>query len=194
VVTRTRIDGLLLEGIRNGNSAINLSKKLEQFLLPSRAAFRTGKPYGVDASADAMRLARSEITRAHSFASYVAGLGNPFVDGWDFALSVRHPRFDICDRLATIGMQGERLRDPYNIYEAGLPIPVQDTHPHCLCSGRPAVTRSADDVIADLRESIGRGEEPPITPIDAYQFVRLMLGGYLASQVAREELEDPEFA
>lgn len=131
IVTRTKVDGLLLEGMRTGRSSLDMAKSLERFILPTRAVFRTSKPYGADASFDAMRLARTEITRAHSMASLAAGLGNPFVDGWDFALSARHPRFDICDKLATISMTGKRIRDPYPI-TSPVPIPVRDTHPQCV--------------------------------------------------------------
>jgi hypothetical protein len=45
--------------------------------------------------------------RAHSVDEYVNVERNAFVSGMDWALSARHPRVDICDRLATIGMGGQ---------------------------------------------------------------------------------------
>lgn len=185
ITTRTRIDGLLLEAIRTGRGAFQLAKDLEQFLLPTRAAFRTRRPYGQDASFDALRLARTEIGRAHTQASYVAGLANPFVESFDWALSASHPKFDICDRLATIGMQGQRLKDPYPA-TGEVPKPFEDSHPQCLCTLRPGPLTPTADVVQQLRAMMGKGEVAPITPIDAWPFLRLLLGAYLASLIFGE--------
>lgn len=189
VRTRTQIDNLLLEGINTGRSSLDIAKDLEQFLLPNRKPFRTRRPYGSDASFDAMRLARSEITRAHSYASFAAATANPFVDGWDFALSAQHPKIDICDTLATIGMGGERLKDPYPLDGGDVPIPVQDTHPQCICTGRPAVIRSRKEIIDQLRTMMGQGDDAPITPINVYNFLKVLLGAYLANLIFTEILQ-----
>jgi hypothetical protein len=61
VDTRARLDAMLAEQIRNGNSALNISKKSEQFMLPGRAALRTTKPYGTDASYRGMVLGRTRL-------------------------------------------------------------------------------------------------------------------------------------
>ncbi len=184
VQTRLKIDALLSDGIRNGISARALAKQLEQFLLPNRAALRTKKPYGTDASYDAMRLARSEITRAHSQASKVAAIANPFVTGLDWALSARHPRADICDGLATIGMDGSRLRDPYPPENA--PVPVQSSHPMCLCSTRPFVTANRAEVVADLRARMQQGAPAPLTPLNMRGMLTRLLGTYLAQETLRQ--------
>jgi hypothetical protein len=126
---RLKIDALLTDGIRSGRSALQMSKDLEAFLMPSRKLRRTNKPYGTDASYHAMVLARSEISRAASEASFAASRANPFVSGMDWRLSASHPKIDICDSLATINMAGERVKDPYPLDSA--PMVVADSHPQC---------------------------------------------------------------
>jgi hypothetical protein len=194
VRTRTALDRLLLEGINNGTSPDKLARRVEQFLLPSRAAIRTKKPYGSDGSFDAMRLARSEITRAHSAATLISSKANPFVDGMDWKLSARHPRADICDSIASIGMGGERLRVPYPLDEA--PTPVESSHPQCICVLIPSVTKSREQVVAELTARWQAGELPPITPAAGYtdrgygpsSFLNVIwtaLGAYSAFEVGR---------
>jgi hypothetical protein len=182
--TRLKIDALLSDGIRNGISARTLAKQLEQFLLPNRAALRTKKPYGSDASFDAMRLARSEISRAHGQASKVAAIANPFVTGLDFCLSARHPRVDICDRLATIGTDGSRLKDPYPPESA--PVPVQSTHPFCLCHTRAFVAASRAEVVADLRRQMEQGIPAPLTPLNRRSMLSSLLGTYMAQEILQQ--------
>jgi hypothetical protein len=181
--TRLKVDALLSDGIRSGRSARTLAKELEQFLLPNRKALRTKKPYGSDASYDAMRLARSEIARAHGQASKIAAIANPFVTGLDWCLSAKHPRFDICDGLATIGMGGERLKDPYPPESA--PVPVQSSHPNCLCHTRAFVTASRAEVVADLRAQMEQGGPAPLTPLNMRGMLIKLLGGYLAGEALR---------
>jgi len=129
--TRQRIDAILSEGIRNGEGALQLSRKLEQFLLPGRAQLRTYKPYGVDASYRGMLLGRTEIARAHGEATLISARLNPYVSGIDWALSASHPKMDICDQLATIGMGGGRLKEPYDLYG----VPGYPPHPQCVLPG-----------------------------------------------------------
>lgn len=181
--TQLKIDALLSDGIRNGISARDLAKQLEQFLLPNRAALRTKRPYGSDGSIDAMRLARSEISRAHGQASKIAAITNPFVSGIDWALSAQHPRFDICDGLATIGMDGERIRDPYPPESA--PVVVQDSHPQCLCHNSPFVASSRSEIVDDLRAQMGTGNRAPMTPLNTREMLQKLLGAYLASEMLR---------
>lgn len=181
--TRGRMDAFLSERIRNGQGSLQMSRELERFLLPGRAPLRTKKPYGTDASFDAMRLARTEIARAHTEATFISSRLNPYVTGMDWALSAQHPKLDICDRLATIGMQGQRLKAPYPIDSA--PHVVEDSHPQCLCNNRPAVTEDIDSVIERLRGQIGAGE-PPLTPAQPFRLLRLMIGTYLVDLVRQE--------
>lgn len=184
--TRLKMDQMLMDNIRSGTGARELARMLEQFLLPERINLRTKKPYGQDASYDAMRLARSEIGRAHSQATRAASKANPFVTTLDWRLSAAHPKQDVCDDLATIGMGGERIRDPYPVDEA--PIPVEDSHAQCLCATVPGPLKPMDEVVGDLRGMLDRGESAPVTPIDAFDFITLLLGGVVVGAIAKEVL------
>lgn len=188
--TRRRVDALLSEGIRQGRSPMALANDLEAFLLPTRTWRRTTAPYGRDASFDAMRLARTEISIAHSRASFAAAWANPFVDGMDWALSARHPKLDICDGLATIGMNGQRVRKPYPLNNA--PMVVADSHPQCNCTNRPAITESSAQVIAELRDMMAAGKPAPVTPL-ADVFLGWLLGDLL-DYVANSDFVEASYA
>lgn len=174
VRSRTSIDQVVADGIRTGRSSLQIARDVEALLLPGRT-IRTKRPYGTYVSADAMRLARTEIARAHASASLAAGRANPFVSGFDWALSARHPKMDICDQIASIGMGGERLRDPYPV-DGYVPQPVVDSHPNCLCNIRPAVTATEDEVIAQLRQYIADNTPAPLTALEPERFTVSMLG------------------
>ncbi|MBX3081705.1 MAG: hypothetical protein KF716_08715 [Anaerolineae bacterium] len=177
--TRTKLDAMLTDAIRNGASASDLAKMVEAYLVPGRLGKRTNRPYGRDASYDGMRLARTEISRAHNYASYAASAVNPYVRGIDFKLSISHPRMDICDDKATIGMTGERLKDPYPVNAAVL-API---HPHCLCVNMPALIDDTAEITAQLREAIQESRrlnlEPHMNAADADAFTRMLFGLYL---------------
>lgn len=180
---RLRIDQMLTDGIRQGRSAVALAKDLEQFLLPGLSLKRTKKPYGRNVSYHAMVLARTEISRAHSAATFAASRANPFVDGMDWALSARHPKVDICDRLATIGMGGQRLKPAYPLDDA--PMVVVNSHPQCICTNRPTVSETEGNVVNYLRDRLVSGKPPVVTPLRLDRFMRPLLGD-LHSLVARE--------
>lgn len=144
---RARLDAMLAEQIRNGNSAFNISKKAEQFMLPGRAALRTDKPYGKDASYRGMVLGRTEITRAHGEATLISGQLNPYVTGTDWVLSGSHPKMDICDQLATVDASGNRRKDPYPIGS----FPAYPSHPQELCNLQNTVTKTPEQVTEELR-------------------------------------------
>ena len=179
VATRTKLDAMLADAIRNGISATDLAKQVEAFLVPGRLGKRTKRPYGRDASYDGMRLARTEISRAHNYASYAASAVNPYVRGIDWALSISHPKMDICDDLATIGMTGERLKDPYPVEAAKIP----PAHSNCLCHSRPALIEDTDEVTAKLREAVQESRrlnlEPYMNAATAAAFTRMLTGLFL---------------
>ena len=85
--TRSKVDALISEAFREGWGAERLAATLEQFLLPNRANLRTNKPYGRNASFDAMRIARTEIARAANHASFISAYTNPYVNQIDVARS-----------------------------------------------------------------------------------------------------------
>lgn len=169
--TRAQIDGLLAEGIRTGQGALSLSRRLEQFIVPGRAALRTKRPYGRDASYAAMRLARTEITRAHGQATMIASQMNPFVERIRWQLSGSHPELDECDSLAANGP-----------YELGA-VPPYPPHPHCLCALIPVVTARPAQVVTALRAMLDEADRDPalrgrlaVNPTNPDRFVGALLG------------------
>src|SRR5690606_79860 len=157
-----------------------------------RAAFRTSRPYGTDASFDAMRLARTEIARAANSAAYTAAVMNPYVTAIDIARSPNGSRdCKICPQYATIGFGGERIRDSYPIESA--PIPV--FHPQCMCHTRSVTTDKPADITARLRAVLEEGRldlhNPAITPAQRNSFIEMLIGleliGLLAGLLREED-------
>jgi hypothetical protein len=176
--TRRKIDELLIRGLREGRSALDLASALEAYLVPGREGIRTLKPYGSrfqpgGASADAMRLARTEVARAFNQAAWVSAYMNPYVGGIDIARSANgDPSCPICPMHATIGLYGERLRDPYPLTTAD----VGPFHPHCLCYVLPAVTDNPAAVTERLRAMMADAQaELDINPADAWMFTAMLL-------------------
>jgi hypothetical protein len=164
VRARVQVDQLLAEGIRRGDSAVNIAKRLEQFMVPGRAKIRTRTPYGNDGSYDARRLARTEITAAHGRAMIVSAKANPYVETIDWVLSPSHPEIDICDDLAA--------GSPYALDS----VPSYPAHPHDLCHLR-SNTRPTAEVTEELRAMIAANEPPPYTtPANERSFLFLLLG------------------
>jgi hypothetical protein len=163
--TRDKIDRVVNTAIREGWSSTRLADAVEAYLLPGRTGIRTNRPYDLDASYDAMRLARTEIGRAHAQASRWSNLANPYVTGEDYSLSASHPRVDICDSYASIGMGGGRIKEPYP--KGSAPLPVGSTHPQCLCFLLPYVSDSPAQVTEQLREVYlaERNSQPPLTVV-----------------------------
>lgn len=178
--TRDKIDRVVSEGIRQGWSSMSIAEAVEGYLLPARQAVRTLRPYDLDASFDAMRLARTEIGRAHVAANVVASKANPYVDGMDWALSVRHPRVDVCDQHATLGMAGGRIKQPYPL--GSMKLPFYDSHPQCLCFTVPAVSTIPAQVTAQLREEYWFGGGAPVTVVSARSLLLSMVGRRLLSE------------
>ena len=185
--TRLNIDAMLADGIRSGRGSFNLARDLEGFLLPGRLGKRTTRPYGRDASFDAMRLARTEIARAHAQAALTAARMNPYVTGIDVARSTNGDRTcRICPEHATIDISGMRVRDPYPLDSA----PISTFHPHCMCHTRPVVTASPGEVTAQLRAALDdardMGVEPVATPAASEAFLLLLLGAALYADSQRQ--------
>lgn len=175
--TRAKMDALLADLIRQGASSQRIARVMEQFLLPDRAKLKTNKPYGVDASYDAMRLARTEIARAHNQAAWVSAYLNPYVDQVRVRRSANgDPTCQVC--LAHAGPVGGEGR-VYAVTSASLP----PWHPYCMCRVEPEVTRSPESVTAELRDFVERGEPdllPMLTPLQRQTFIDMLLGEALA--------------
>lgn len=171
--TRRKIDAMLEDAIARGRGSLKLSRDLERFLLPNRGLVRTGKPYGTDASYDAMRLARTEISRAAAQAHEVAARANPFVSGLRWKLSPQHPCCDICDNYA----DKEYSFDDW---------PRQPAHPHCMCYAENVIAEDGAAVLAEAREEIRRARQAAmaiISPLLVNEFVRYLLRGPVVTRV-----------
>lgn len=168
--TRQRLDAYLEQAIREGRGALQMSRELEQFLIPGRG-LRTSKPYGANASFDGMRLARTEISRAAQEAQRMAAAMNPFVSGLKWNLSASHPRIDICDDLARGGPAGDGV---YSV-EAYPSRP----HPQCLCYGTNVLIEQPDTILNELRADIRRVRADlvdKVGPLLVDRFEKLLLG------------------
>lgn len=167
--------------IRRGTSALTMSRELERFLRPQARLKQTDRPYGTTTSYHGMVLARSEIARAHAEATFMSARANPYVTGMEWKLSARHPKVDICDRLATLGMQGQRLKEPYPLDSA--PQIVRDSHPQCLCSNFPS-TEDTASVTEQVRAVMSVNNAPPYTtPWRMVDFAAGMLGAQLLFEI-----------
>jgi hypothetical protein len=151
-IDREARDGMnvvLMNGIANGDSAWNIAQQLEQFLGANadcprwtstrlygktKSDIATGDTTGLLRGADctgagvsynALRLARTEIQKAHALATDKVLASQPWVEKEKVNLSAAHPETDICDETVQGGEKGE------GIYEVGtVELPL---HPNCLC-------------------------------------------------------------
>lgn len=159
------INSVLLNGISNGDSAWNIAQQLEQFLganadcprwTSTRLYGRTktqiaqgdttglrSQPCdGSGVSYNALRLARTEIQKAHALATDRILAAQPWVEMEKVHLSAAHPETDICDDVVQGGEKGE------GVYEVGtIELPL---HPNCLCY-KTAVLMSEREFTAQLR-------------------------------------------
>jgi len=177
---RMKIDREVARALQDGMSAQDLATRLEQYVKPSRRTVRTTKPYGPRYGAfsfDAMRLARTEITRAAAAAQKAAAIANPYVDRLDWRLSASHPKIDVCDGLADGG--------PYPVETA--PIPVVDSHPQCLCHEVSLTSATPAQITAELREALQEAEtlylQPVLTPLQTESFIARLLGDAFSAAI-----------
>lgn len=176
---REKIDATLMRELRNNMGSLRLARLLEKMLLPDRARVKTNKPYGTTASFDAMRLARTEITRASNQAAYMSALINPYVNQIDIARSRNGDKScPICPQHATIDGSGNRIRPPYDQNAAY----VGPYHPHCMCRVLPVPSDSAATITQNIRALMEF--DPSIQPAPSAAtdlLVDALLGAGLAS-------------
>lgn len=178
--TERMIDDVMMEGIRTGMGHVKLAKRLEQFLDPERVAIK-GRG---DASYNAKRLARTEISRASNQSALLAGRMNPYVDRVDIVRSRNgDPKCPTCPQHATIDINQNRVKEP---------IPIDDVdpppyHSNDMCHIRPVAVDNPDAVTQQLLQSRNQGDPAPLTPISADRMLRWMLGAYLFNQWLNEE-------
>jgi len=142
------IKRVLMDGLTHGRSAWQIAKDLEQFLgadaeMPrwtttrlyrlTKAAIAAGDEAGLIGEAgngqgvayNALRLARTEIQRAHGMATDAAMAKMPWIEKEQVHLSAEHPETDECDTVIAEGEDGD------GIYPKGsIELPI---HPNCLC-------------------------------------------------------------
>ena len=143
------ITSILMKGIADGDSAWDIAQQLEQYLganqdCPRWTSTRLyGRTKSEIASGDttgllrgdqcdgsgvaynALRLARTEIQKAHALATDKILMSQPWVENEKIHLSAAHPATDICDDVVSGGTNGEGI---YDVGEIELPL-----HPNCLC-------------------------------------------------------------
>lgn len=176
--TRQQVNEVVRLGIAQGRGAVDIARDLEQYLLPRIGKQRTFNPYGVrymgheGAAHAAMRIARTEISRAFNQATYTSALHNPWVDKVAWVLSLAHPKIDICDDLAGV----------YPIRAARIP----PAHPYCICRTESVVADSAQDIqaiAADIRATMQSAREellaPVMTPLQRNDFVASLIQRHL---------------
>jgi hypothetical protein len=168
--TRRRLDLFIERSVAEGRGALAISRDLETFLAPGRQLQRTSAPYGTDASYNAMRLARTEIARAHANAAEVSAAQNPFVHGMKVRLSGSHPKTDICDEAAGAGpWPKDALPDEYK-------VPL---HPHCLCTYQYVMAENPASILDAFRDDIRRERAELIDligPTQIERFLQFLLG------------------
>jgi hypothetical protein len=147
--TRDGITSILLNGISSSDSAWNVALQLEQYLganadCPRWTSTRlygktksqiaagdvggllSGKECdGRGVSYNALRLARTEIQKAHALATDKMLMSQPWVQKEQVRLSAAHPEHDICDDTVQGGEDGNGI---YAVGTIELPL-----HPNCLC-------------------------------------------------------------
>ena len=168
--TRRKIDRLLAEGIKEGKAATTMAKELEVFLKPGRT-LRTKRPYGTTGSYDALRLARTETTRAHAAAQERGALANPFIQAVNVVLSHSHPKPDICDTAADLSPF------PKDAIPSEYAIPL---HPHCLCHYTYEMLDTPTVVEARLKADVRAGKATLaqiVGPLKVDEFIAQLLLG-----------------
>ena len=179
---RDGINAVLMQGIANSDSAWNIAQQLEQYLGANadcprwtstrlygktKSEIATGDTTGLlrgDActgsgvSYNALRLARTEIQKAHALATDKVLASQPWVKQEKVNLSAAHPETDICDETVQGGEKGE------GIYEVGtVELPL---HPNCLCY-KTAVLMDEKEFTASLKGWM-KGEQD-WAEMDAYE-------------------------
>jgi hypothetical protein len=162
---RDGIAQVILQGVANGDSAWDVAQALEQFLGASedcprwtstrlygktKTQIAQGDTAGLMASPcdgrgvayNALRLARTEIQKAHALATDRILASQPWVEQEQVNLSAAHPEPDICDEVVTQGEEGKGI---YPVGTIELPL-----HPNCLCY-KTAVLMPEKEFTAQLR-------------------------------------------
>ena len=115
------IENQVMAAIVRGQSAISLARNLEKFVLGGSIGMGHSIRYKT------MRLARTEINTAYHESRRLTAITSPVVQGMQWRLSNRHPKWDVCDLLAD--------QDLYQMGKGVYPpgqLPPKP-HPNCIC-------------------------------------------------------------
>lgn len=139
------IQYMVNRGLLEKKSAIELAKDLEEFVKePAKRETTWGKVYpnlkNKRVDYNAMRLARTSINHAYQTASIQSSNMNPFVEGIEWRSAMQHGR--------TCEVCMERHGKIYPIDD----VPLD--HPNGLCTMIPYISKSLDEVAAELRNWI----------------------------------------
>ena len=171
------LDRQILLGTLDDEWQDNLSDDLRLSLTPGVALVGPAQHHTL--SYEVARLVQSETVHAFAIAMLLAAQDMSeavpgLVEGMDYALSPRHPKYDICDDIASIGMSGERLRPPYTVGDC--PVPVSSTHPNCICFTMPVFSADGKEWLAD-HGKLG-AETKTINPIATRAFLNKHYGKF----------------
>jgi hypothetical protein len=153
---RTEIESVISEGLREGMSADNISRRVRQYLnepdrlfrrvrdengdlVLSKAArdFHPGQGVYRSSYKNAVRLARTEINIAYHEQAHERWQKLDFIVGFRVVLSGAHPVTDICDDL-----QGEYPKE----------FKFTGWHPQCMCHVI-ALIKGEDKEVGDVPEN-----------------------------------------
>jgi hypothetical protein len=128
------VNDIVTSGISRGESAVNMSKRLRQYLMNEEITPGTSWTTGIKPSVtgqgsihyNALRLARTEINNTYRETLVQTNEANPITLGVKWNLSGSHPQPDICDVWAEADLYGFGS----GVYPAGM-TPID--HPNGLC-------------------------------------------------------------
>jgi len=145
------IQYVVSRGILEKKSALELARDLEKFVEdPARRPWSWGKVYpnmrNTKIDYNAQRLARTAINHSYQIASIKSANLNPFVEGIEWQSAMIH------GRTCQICMDRDGRIFPIN------DVPLD--HPNGLCTMVPYISKSLDEVAAELRDWID-GEDNP---------------------------------
>ena len=140
---KTGIQKVIKNGITNGLSAKDIAKNLDRYMTPNAKNTllkkEIGKKFPSNPHYYALRVARSEAQHSYQESMYNAGKIMPSYLGIYWVLSNRHPKYDICDKLANEKKYGEK-----GFYPKGKEPSL--AHPHCICTQIQKLSNNDDMV------------------------------------------------
>lgn len=139
---RNAMRDVIQVGIAQGRDPVKIARDLERYVRDGRKTLsedyvnmmqRMGRRVPKNLSYEALRLARTEYSKAFFEGVYSRGRVNPAYEGVKYMLSDAHPEPDICDDLASADLYGMGA----GVYKKG----EEPTHPHpnCICYVVPIV-------------------------------------------------------